>query len=200
MDGTLWDNVHTYVLAWNAAFEKQGHDVTVTRESLMRLMGKEARELLNAIIPDASIDDQDILFDDVIVQYNRLVPTMEPIIYPGVYEGLGKLYTKYKLLLLSNCEEGGLVNFMNHTKTTHLFLDYMEHGQNNMPKSHNINLLRERNNLKNPVYIGDTDGDRRESALAGVPFVFVTYGFGETDKYDIQFNSFEELTDYFMHL
>lgn len=200
MDGTLWDNVHTYVLAWNAAFEEHGYATSVTRESLMRLMGKEARELLNALIPDASINDQDILFDDVIVQYNKLVPTMEPIIYPGVYEGLEKLHTKYKLLLLSNCEEGGLVNFMNHTKTTHLFLDYMEHGQNNMPKSYNLDLLKERNSLTNPVYIGDTDGDRRESALAGVPFVFVTYGFGKTDKYDIQFNSFEELTDYFMYL
>ncbi len=200
MDGTLWDNVHSYVLAWNAAFEKQGHATSVTRESLMGLMGKEARELLHALIPDVSIEDQDILFEDVIVQYNKIVPTMQPIIYPGVYEGLERLHTKYKLLLLSNCEEGGLVNFMNHTKTTHLFVDYMEHGQNNMPKSFNIDLLKKRNNLKNPLYIGDTDGDRHESELAGVPFVFVTYGFGKTDKYDLKFDSFEELTNYFMNL
>lgn len=63
-----------------------------------------------------------------------------------------------------------------------------------------MELLKERNNLINPVYIGDTDGDRQESALAGVPFVFVTYGFGETENYNVQFHSFKELTDYFMHL
>ena len=200
MDGTLWDNVNSYVIAWNSALEKLRHKTSVTRESLMGLMGKEARQLLNAVIPEASIEAQDLLFNEVLDQYNQLVPTMDPIIYPGVYEGLEKLYTKYKLLLLSNCEEGGLVNFMNHTKTTHLFLDYMEHGQNNMPKNFNMKLLKERNNLINPVYIGDTDGDRQESALAGVPFVFVTYGFGETEKYNVQFHSFSELTDYFMHL
>ena len=99
------------------------------------------------------------------------------------------------VLFLLSCQDD-----MNYTETTDLFIDYMEHGQNNMPKSHNLNLLKKRNNLESPVYIGDTEGDRRESALAGMPFIFVTYGFGDTDKYDLQFNSFKELTDYFMHL
>ena len=125
---------------------------------------------------------------------------MKTNIYPYVIEGLEQLNTKYKLLLLSNCEEGGLVNFMNHTKTNHLFLDYMEHGQNNMPKRFNLNLLKEKHNLKSPVYIGDTDGDSHESSVANVPFVFVTYGFGKTDNFILQFNSFQELTEYYMNL
>ena len=200
MDGTLWDNVNTYVLAWNAALKELGHSVQVTRESLMGLMGKEARQLLNALIPNVPEENQDLLFDEVIVQYQQLIPTMQPYIYPGVMEGLQQLHTKYKLLLLSNCEEGGLVNLINPTKTTHLFLDYMEHGQNNMPKSHNLKLLKERHNLTNPVYIGDTEGDSHESSLAGVPFVFVTYGFGTTENYHLKFDTFSELTDYFMNL
>ena len=200
MDGTLWDNVNNYATAWNVALKQQGHSTSVTRESLLGLMGKEARRMLNVLVPDATIIEQDLLFDEVIVQYNKLVPTMQTNIYPYVIEGLEQLKTKYKLLLLSNCEEGGLFNFMNHTKTTHLFLDYMEHGQNNMPKSFNLNLLKKRNNLKNPVYIGDTDGDRRESSLANVPFVFVTYGFGKTAHFNLQFNSFQELTEYYMFL
>ena len=200
MDGTLWDNVDTYVMAWNKAFEAQGHSAQVTRESLMGLMGKEARQILNIVIPNVSPKEQDVLFDDVIVQYQKLVPTMKPIIYPDVMKGLTKLHTKYKLLLLSNCEEGGLVNFMSHTKTTHLFLDYMEHGQNNKPKSHNLNLLKERHNLQSPVYIGDTDGDSRESTLADVPFVFMSYGFGDTERYKLQFDTFGELTDYYMNI
>lgn len=200
MDGTLWDNVNSYVIAWNAAFKAHGHTTTVTRESLMGLMGKEARQIMSILIPEVPYKDQDLLFDEVISQYNLMVPDMQPFIYSGVHDGLNALHAKYKLLLLSNCEEGGLVNFMNHTQTTHLFLDYMEHGQNSMPKNYNINLLRKRNNLVNPVYIGDTDTDRRESTLANVPFIFVNYGFGQTQHYDIQFNSFEELTHYFMNL
>ena len=200
MDGTLWDNVNTYVLAWNAALKELNHSMQVTRESLMGLMGKEPRQMLNILLPHAPAQHQDLLFEEVVVQYKNLVPTMKPVIYTGVMEGLQQLHTKYKLLLLSNCEEGGLVNMMNHTNTTHLFIDYMEHGQNNMPKSHNLNLLKQRNNLEYPVYIGDTDGDSSETKLAGLPFVFVTYGFGATDNYAVKFDNFEELTHYFMNL
>lgn len=200
MDGTLWDNLSTYVIAWNAAFKELGYSVEVTRDSLQSQMGKEAGQILKNLVPDAPVEKQEVLFDVVIEQYQKLVPNMKPVIYPGVLEGLKKLHTKYKLLLLSNCEEGGLVNLMDYTQTAHLFIDYKEHGKNNMPKSHNLKLLKERNNLKNPVYIGDTEGDSYETKLAGLPFVFVSYGFGKTENYDLKFDSFTALTNYFMSL
>lgn len=200
MDGTLWDNVDSYTIVWNKGLEIQGHDVRVTREDLLGLMGKEARLMLNTIIPESSEAAQDELFDEVIRQYQLLIPNMKPKIYDGVREGLEKLSKKYPLFLLSNCEEGGLVNFMNHTKTTHLFTDYMEHGQNLQPKSFNLKLLKERNQLNNPFYIGDTDSDSKACIDAGVPFVFMTYGFGKTDNFALKFDSFSELTDYFLNL
>ena len=200
MDGTLWDNVNSYTIVWNKGLEKKGYNRRVTREDLLGLMGKEARVMLQTLIPEASPAAQDELFDEVIHQYQLLVPTIKPLIYEGVYEGLEKLSEKYPLFLLSNCQEGGLVNFMNHTQTTHLFSDFMEHGQNLEPKWVNLNLLKERNNLKNPFYVGDTDSDSKACANAGVPFVFMTYGFGKTDDYALKFNTFPALVDYFMNL
>lgn len=200
MDGTLWDNVNSYEIVWNRALEILGYDTRVTREVLIGLMGKEPRALLNTIIPGVSIENQDVLFDEVIDQYQKLVPDIKPTIYDGVYDGLEMLATKYPLFLLSNCEEGGLVNFMNHTKTTHLFKDYMEHGQNSQPKSFNLQLLQDRNNISNPVYVGDTDSDSRESHKAKVPFVFMTYGFGDTDKYQLKFDSFNDMVEHYMGL
>lgn len=200
MDGTLWDNVNSYEIAWNTSLEKLGYDVRVTREDLIGLMGKEARQLLNVIAPKASIEDQDTLFEEVTSQYQKLIPNINPTIYDGVYDGLKKLATKYPIFMLSNCEEGGLVIFMNHTKTTHLFKDYMEHGQNQKPKSFNLQLLKDRNNINNPVYVGDTDSDSLESHKANVPFAFVTYGFGDTDKYQFKFDHFNDLVEHFMSL
>lgn len=200
LDGTLWDNVHNYVTAWNVALEKQGYAISVNREDLLKLMDENTKHMLDVLTPDISVEKQNLLYDEVIVQYNKLIPTMKPIVYPLVVEGLKLLKTKYKLLLLSNCQKGRLSSFMNHTKTNHLFLDYLEHGKNYMPKGFSLNLLKNRNKLKRAVYIGDTDKDRRESTLANVPFVFVTYGFGETKHFNIQFHSFEELTEYFMYL
>ena len=200
MDGTLWDNVDSYAIVWNRALEAKGYRLRVTREDLLGLMGKEARVMLDTILPDASRSVQDGLFDEVVRQYQLLVPGMKPHIYESVYEGLEKLSEKYPLFLLSNCEKGGLVNFMRHTGTAHLFTDYMEHGENLKPKSFNMKLLKERNNLQNPLFIGDPDSDSNASAEAGVPFVFVTYGSGKTDRYAYTFDSFPQLVDFFLEV
>ena len=69
-----------------------------------------------------------------------------------------------------------------------------------MPKHHNIDLLIKKHNLRYPVYIGDTDGDSEQSAKAGIPFVFVNYGYGTTTNYDLEFSGFTELTNYFINL
>lgn len=200
MDGTLWDNVDSYVISWNKGLKKRGHQKQISRDNILGLMGKEAREMLQSILPGGSSDEHALLFDAVIAEYQLLLDHMRPLLYEGVISGLTLLAEKYPLFLLSNCEEGGLLNFMNHTKTTPLFLDYMEHGMNKKPKQHNLRLLREKHGLKAPVYIGDTDSDAKQSQLAGIPFVFLTYGFGKTVNYSLKFDSFPELTTYFLHL
>lgn len=200
MDGTLWDNVDAYADSWNMGLERTGYDKRVTRDDILGLMGREARVMLNTIVPDSSVEEQDALFTEVISAYQTLLDTMNPKIFDGMHEMLEKLSTKYKLMMLSNCEEGGLVNFMKFTNTTHLFTDYAEHGQNLKPKAYNLRLLMERNHLQSPVYVGDTNSDSREAAKAGVPFVFVTFGFGTTENYALKVDSLPELADYFMNL
>ena len=199
MDGTLWDNVDSYVISWNRGLIRTGYQKQVTRNDILGLMGKEARMMLDAILPDAGETAQDRLFEAVINAYQELLPMMNPIIYDGVVQGLEQLAQKYRLFLLSNCEEGGLVNFMRHTRTTHLFLDYMEHGMNLQPKHHNLRLLMAKHRLKSPHYIGDTDSDSQQSALAGVPFVMVTYGFGTTNRFHLQFDTFPRLVSHYMN-
>lgn len=198
MDGTLWDNVNTYVAVWNEGLKQTGYSKTITREDLIGLMGKDARTILNVFLPDSSLQEQDLLYDKVLAAYDALSSKMKPIVYPYVLEGLEILHTKYKLFLLSNCEEGGLIKFMNYTKTAHLITDYMEHGQNLQPKSVNLQLLMKRNNLQSSVYVGDTESDSKESAKANVPFVYATYGFGKTENYALKFDSFKELVGYFI--
>ena len=51
-----------------------------------------------------------------------------------------------------------------------------------------LKMLIEENNLKNPIYVGDTAGDQDACKKAGVPFIYAEYGLGETDtaKYSIK--------------
>ena len=44
-----------------------------------------------------------------------------------------------------------------------------------------MDLVVERNGLKRPLYIGDTQGDCDAAAKAGVPFLHAAYGFGAID-------------------
>jgi len=199
MDGTLWDNVDSYVISWNRGLIRTGYQKQVTRDDILGLMGKEARVMLDSILPAADKTAQDRLFEAVIDAYQELLPMMKPLIYDGVVQGLEQLAQKYRLFMLSNCEEGGLVNFMRHTRTTHLFLDYMEHGMNLQPKHHNLRLLMAKHGLKSPHYIGDTDSDSHQSALAGVPFVMVTYGFGTTTRFQLKFDTFPKLVSHYMN-
>lgn len=50
----------------------------------------------------------------------------------------------------------------------------------------------EKNNLANPVYVGDTDGDLKASRFAGIPFIYARC-FGEVKDYDYVIDSFDEL-------
>ncbi|MDD3788127.1 MAG: HAD hydrolase-like protein, partial [Petrimonas sp.] len=91
MDGTLWDNVDTYADSWNMGLERTGHDKKVTRADILGLMGKEARVMLNSILPGSSTEEQDRLFVEVISAYQALLGSMTPKIFDGMHEMLEKL-------------------------------------------------------------------------------------------------------------
>ena len=91
MDGTLWDNVDTYAKAWTNGMYKVGFTRTITRDEILGLMGKEAAAMLNVLVPDWTEEQKNTLFDAVSESYQELVPTMKPVIYEGVQEGLEAL-------------------------------------------------------------------------------------------------------------
>ncbi|MNN86467.1 Phosphoglycolate phosphatase [compost metagenome] len=55
----------------------------------------------------------------------------------------------------------------------------------------------QRNNLESPVYVGDTAGDLKAAAFAGIPFVFASYGFGEVSDPDYTINRLSDLLELF---
>ncbi|HCO68638.1 MAG TPA: hypothetical protein DIT04_12895 [Dysgonomonas sp.] len=200
MDGTLWDAVDTYAYSWTQVLKDNGINKILTREELESYMGMEMKQIFDKVIPDASAETVEKLYNDVIKKEHEVISEMGGKIYPGVLEGLEELSGRYKLFMLSNCQEGGIKDFMNYTETKYLFTDYMEYGMNFQPKHINLKILIDRHNLKNPMYVGDTDSDRKQCELVHVPFVFISWGFGNTEKYALRFDKMQELTDYFMHL
>jgi phosphoglycolate phosphatase len=200
MDGTLWDAVDTYANSWNLVFEKLAIKRIIGRNDLMQLMGMEGKKLTKILMPDFDDDKAQGIYMDVNETRRQILPTSGGVMYSGVTEGIKQLATKYKLFILSNCAIGIIPLFISWAGIEDDITDSMAYGQNNMPKHHNMQLLIDKHQLKNPVYIGDTNGDAEQTRMAGIPFIFVAYGFGKTDDYELKFDDFESLTKYYMSL
>ncbi|MGB4399898.1 MAG: HAD family hydrolase [Daejeonella sp.] len=200
MDGTLWDAVDSYVQSWNEGAKIENIDRVFTRADLDHVMGWERGKVLPYFFPDKNDDERERIYETINQCRAKIIPQQGGILYEGVREGIKKLASKYKLFVVSNCPKGLIIEFMTWAGLQEYFVDEMAHGVNSKPKSHNIKLLIDKHNLLKPVYIGDTNGDSIDSRAANVPFVLVTYGFGNTDDFDLKFDDFNSLTDYYMNL
>jgi phosphoglycolate phosphatase len=200
MDGTLWDAVDTYASSWDIVFKQLNIDRIMPRDELAKMVGWEGKKVLEAIMPGYDDQTRQSIYARVNEVRRELLPQNGGILYDGVKDGLKQLAGKYQLFIVSNCAKGIIRLFMDWAGINEHIIDEIAYGTNYMPKHHNIKLLIERHNLKNPVYVGDTEGDEEQSRLAGIPFVFVSYGFGATDDYEMKFDSFTGFTQYFLSL
>ncbi|MGZ3810314.1 MAG: HAD family hydrolase [Mucilaginibacter sp.] len=200
MDGTLWDAVDTYTASWNVVFKQLGIEKTIVREELAKMVGWEGKKVLMTIMPEYDEEKQLSIYAQVNEARKEMLPKHGGILYDGVKDGLKELAEKYQLFIVSNCAKGVIKVFIDWAGINEQIIDEIAYGTNYMPKHYNIQQLIERHDLKNPVYVGDTEGDGEQSRLAGVPFVFVSYGFGATDDHDVKFDSFTDFTRYFMAL
>lgn len=200
MDGTLWDAIDTYAAAWNESFKKMNIDRAINKELFSGIMGWERKKALEHMLPEYEEDFREAIYETVVKTQDDLIPEMGGVLYEKVKEGIAALSSRYKIFIVSNCPKDTIKQFINWSGLAPFITDEIAHGVNSKPKHHNIKLLVEKHNLQSPVYIGDTDSDRIQSDLAGVSFVFVSYGFGKAEKYDLKFDSFQQLADHFLKL
>ena len=73
--------------------------------------------------------------------------------------------------------------------------DHLCFGETQTSKGQTIRTLMKRNNLKDPVYVGDTQGDADACAEAGIPFIFAGYGFGDVPDARMRICRFTDLTE-----
>ena len=200
MDGTLWDAVDTYAESWNLIFQKHDIKRTIKRDDLLHVIGLDGKRLAKVMLPEFDDESGMEIYYEVNQVRREILPTSGGIMYKGVTEGIKQLSNKYKIFVLSNCAVGIIPLFLTWAGITEFVTDTMAYGTNQMPKNFNMHLLMDKHNLQNPIYVGDTNGDAEQTRLAGIPFIFASYGFGNTDDYDQKFDDFESLTQYYMSL
>ncbi|QMU27905.1 HAD family hydrolase [Adhaeribacter radiodurans] len=200
LDGTLWDATDSYVASWNLALQQFGIEKTITRPDLESMMGWEEKAVFEKMFPHYSLDHRRQIAQLVSQNQDAYIPVHGGVLYENVREGLIDLSQKYRLLVVSNCPENTVRDFLSWSGLENYFIDYETHGRTRQSKAENIKAVVQRNNLQSPVYVGDTESDSKAAQLAHVPFVFVSYGFGKVENAAYSFNSFPELVKAFTTL
>lgn len=194
MDGTMWDAVDTYATIWNKAFEIEGYDRRITRNDLLALIGTPIDDIMRHFVPEECVEH---LLKTIGTLVRSELPVLGGKLYDGVQEGVARLAQHYRLFMLSNCDDLELPIFVRFAGIEDYITDTIAYGNTGLRKAENMRLLVEKYNLRHPVYVGDTDGDCSEAHRAGIPFAWMSYGFGKTDQYDLRFDTFAQLVEHF---
>lgn len=160
-------------------------------------MGLEEKAVFEKIFPRSAATEREQIAYLVNQAQEEYLPEHGGTLYEHVCEGLAQLSKKYKLLVVSNCQENTVRDFLTWAQLSSYVLDYETHGRTRQSKAENIKAVVQRNQLQKPVYVGDTRSDEQAARMAGVPFIFVSYGFGTAEKPDFTFATFQELVDAF---
>lgn len=193
LDGTLWDSTDVGAVAWSEAARKEGYSKKITAEKLKSLYGLPTELIAFKLFPEASETVRLKIMSHSNKLQNKKLEKNGARLYPEVKETLFELKKQYDLYIVSNCLEGYIPAFIQGHQLEGIFSDYEHPGRTNLSKGENIKLLMERNNLKHTFYVGDTLGDETAAKEAKLPFVYASYGFGESKDYDYELNAFKEI-------
>jgi len=193
LDGTLWDSVRSVVVVWNNALKSAGIESVLTYDQFSRYMGLRIEQIFERVIPEATEEQKEKILNACIVDERHYLAEHGGILYDNEVEVLKKLKEKYKLFIVSNCQEGYIQGFFEAHGLERFFDDFECAGRTGLSKGENIKLVAQRNNLLNPVYVGDTISDFQAAKAAGTAFIFAEYGFGEVDKPDFTAKCFEDI-------
>lgn len=184
LDGTLWDSVDAICLSWNSVLERRAPQLAglVNRENVTGCMGMLLPDIVKKLVPDIPQAEIRSLLDELLEVENSYVAQHGGVLYPQVPETLERLAADYHLFIVSNCQAGYIEAFFQAHGLGRFFKDYENPGRTGKPKGDNIALVVQRNGLKKPLYIGDTQGDYNAAMEAGVPFLHAAYGFGHIDR------------------
>ena len=194
LDGTLWDSTEGICGTWGKVL-KNYPNITkaVTHKDIEGCMGLQINEIGKKLFPDLNEDVQIKLLKECCDAELIYLGEHGGALFPNLEETLEKLAERYKLFIVSNCQDGYIQCFFKAHKLNKYFTDFECSGVTGLSKGENNKIIIERNKLKNPIYVGDTNVDAESAKAAGIPFVYARYGFGNTEEYDYCIDNFEEL-------
>ncbi len=194
IDGTLWDSRRVVADSWNqAVLDRLGSHPGYTPDNISYLFGKTMTDIADCLFPNLPLTERRAMAELCFQTETEWWERISGDFYPGVLETIPKLAEKMPLYIVSNCQTGYIDVVLKHSGLKDCFKDWMCFDDTGLPKGENLKKLAERNGLKNPVYVGDTQGDWEACKTAGMPMIFCRYGLGQVEDELPSIGSFAEL-------
>lgn len=196
LDGTLWNTIDSCVKSI-AEIKSKYEDITndITAEDIENSMGLPFDAIVKNYYGYLEKSKAEKYTRESMELNIKNLMKNGGTLYPKVKETIMKLSENYKLFIVSNCIEGYIESFLNCSLLGNYFDDFENNGRTKLSKGENIKLIIKRNNLKNAVYVGDTSGDKNAADIAGIKFIYASYGFGNVEDYDYKIDEISKLLD-----
>lgn len=196
LDGTLWDASKQVVPAWNRVLDLYPQlEKHITETDMRGFMGKTLDTIARLMFPNMDENERIKILKECCQGEQVYLREHGGTLYPNLEKTLMLLQDKYKLFIVSNCQDGYVQAFLEYYGFGKYFTDFEMSGRTGQIKGENIKLIMARNHLTKAVYVGDTLGDMEAADYAGVPFIYAKYGFGNLNREENAIDYIEQITD-----
>ena len=195
IDGTLWDSRALVAEGYNIQLNAEGYPhLCVDAEVLRPLFGKTMTDIADVILAEVPLPERYNLMERCMDTENKYLAENECRIgFEGVKETLEVLKQDYRLFIVSNAQCGYPELCMEKLGIAHLFEGHLCFGDTGTEKGETILELMRRHKITDAFYIGDTQGDYEATKVAGIPFIFCAFGFGNPRGYAAKLEDFRQL-------
>ena len=195
LDGTLWNALDTITEAWNKAMKEYNLKYSFSLETMKSFMGLTPKETAPLAFKDVDLNkglEYFVLCLNEEIKYLRVHPGK---LYEDEEEVLKELSKHYPLFIVSNSDKGYIEDYLNAYDFNKYFKDHVCAGDTDLEKWQNILYIKNKYQLEEIIYVGDTKKDLNESIKAGVKFIHASYGFGEIEEEVLKISKLRELPD-----
>lgn len=202
IDGTLWDSRALVAEGYNIQLRREGLSHLCTdAEALRPLFGKVMTEIADLLFSSIPAPERYRLMERCMDTENRYLEENECAIgYAGVKQTLEALAKNHRLFIASNSQRGYPELCISKLGLEDCIAGHICFGDTGLCKGETIKILMLRHGITSACYIGDTQGDADAAKIAGIPFIWATYGFGAVAKYDAKIDDIRLLPDCLNHL
>ena len=195
LDGTLRNALDTITEAWNKAMKEHNLKYSFSLETMKSFMGLTPKETAPLAFKDVDLNKGLEYFELCLneeIKYLRVHPGK---LYEDEEEVLKELSKHYPLFIVSNSDKGYIEDYLNAYDFNKYFKDHVCAGDTDLEKWQNIFYIKNKYQLEEIIYVGDTKKDLNESIKAGVKFIHASYGFGEIEEEVLKISKLRELPD-----